>query len=45
MLNAGKDLAGVLHALEVSESTLDRWRAPVRRDDVRGSQEDEALGG
>ena len=27
MLNAGKDLAAVLQALEVSESTLDRWRA------------------
>jgi putative transposase len=27
MLNAAKDLAAVLQALEVSESTLDRWRA------------------
>ncbi len=27
MLNAGKDLAAVLHALQVSESTLDRWRS------------------
>ena len=27
MLNAGKDLAAVLQALEVSESTFDRWRA------------------
>jgi putative transposase len=26
MLNAGKDLAAVLQALEVSESTYDRWR-------------------
>ena len=26
MLNAGKDQAAVLQALEVSESTLDRWR-------------------
>ena len=26
MLNAGKDLAAVLQALEVSQSTLDRWR-------------------
>ncbi|NOY42448.1 MAG: transposase, partial [Planctomycetes bacterium] len=26
MLNAGKDLAAVLQSLEVSESTLDRWR-------------------
>lgn len=26
MLNAGKDLAVVLQSLEVSESTLDRWR-------------------
>lgn len=27
MLNAGKDLAAVLQSLEVSESTLERWRA------------------
>jgi transposase-like protein len=27
MLNAGKDQAAVLQALEVSESTLARWRA------------------
>ncbi len=27
MLNAGKDLAAVLQALEVSDSTLERWRA------------------
>jgi putative transposase len=27
MLNAGKDLAAVLQALEVSEATLHRWRA------------------
>ena len=26
MLNAGKDLAAVLQALEVSEATYDRWR-------------------
>jgi transposase-like protein len=26
MLNAGKDLAAVLQALEASESTLDCWR-------------------
>lgn len=26
MLNTGKDVAAVLQALEVSESTLDRWR-------------------
>jgi putative transposase len=26
MLNAGKDLAAVLQALAISESTLDRWR-------------------
>ena len=25
MLNAGKDLAAVLQAFEVSESTLERW--------------------
>ena len=27
MLNTGKDLGAVLQALEVSESTPDRWRA------------------
>lgn len=27
MLNAGKDLAAVLQALEISESTYERWRA------------------
>jgi len=27
MLNAGKDLAVVLQAAEVSDSTLERWRA------------------
>jgi putative transposase len=27
MFNAGKDLAAVLQALEVSDSTLGRWRA------------------
>jgi putative transposase len=27
MLNAGKDLAAVLHALEVSEATYGRWRS------------------
>ena len=27
MLNAGKDLAAVLQALEVSESTYQRWRS------------------
>jgi putative transposase len=27
MLNVGKDLAAVLQALEVSDSTLERWRA------------------
>ena len=27
MLNVGRDAAFVLQALEVSESTLDRWRA------------------
>ena len=26
MLNAGKDLAAVLQAMEVSESTYERWR-------------------
>ena len=27
LLNAGKDLAAVLQTLEVSQSTLDRWRS------------------
>ena len=27
MLNAGKDLAAVLQALEISEATLHRWRS------------------
>ncbi len=27
MLNAGKDLAAVLQALEISDTTFDRWRA------------------
>jgi hypothetical protein len=27
MLNAGKDLASVLQALEISEATHDRWRS------------------
>ena len=27
MLNAGKDLAAVLQALEISDATLARWRA------------------
>ena len=27
MLNGGRDLAAVLQSLEVSESTLERWRA------------------
>ena len=27
MLNAGKDLAAVLQAVEISESTLERWQA------------------
>ncbi len=27
MLNAGKDLAAVLQALEISEATLARWRS------------------
>jgi hypothetical protein len=34
MLNAGKDLAAVLQALEISESTLERWRAGHRREAV-----------
>lgn len=34
MLNAGKDLASVFQALEISEATLDRWRAVHRREAV-----------
>jgi putative transposase len=29
MLSAGKDMAAVLQAVEVSEATLDRWRKPI----------------
>jgi putative transposase len=36
MLNAGKDLAAVLQALEISDTTLDRWRAGHRRGAVVG---------
>jgi hypothetical protein len=32
MLNAGRDLAAVLQALEMSEATLVRWRAGHRRE-------------
>ena len=31
MLNAGKELAAVLHALEISEATLHCWRTRHRR--------------
>ena len=34
MLHAGKDLAAVLQAQEVSDSTLERWRAGHRREAV-----------
>jgi putative transposase len=34
MLNAGRDLAAVLQALEISEATLVRWRAGHRREAV-----------
>ena len=27
MLNAGRDLAAIVQALEISESTLERWRS------------------
>ena len=37
MLNAGKDLAAVLQALEISDTTLDRWQAGHRRGAVVGS--------
>ena len=30
MLNSGKELAAVLQALEVSESTFDRWKKQVK---------------
>ena len=38
MLNAGKDLAAVLQALEVSQATLRSLAEPVRRDEGRGGQ-------
>lgn len=37
MLNAGKDPAAVRRALEVSESTRERWRARHRREAVVGN--------
>ena len=37
MLNAGKDLAAVLQAMEVSESTLDRWRSQYGGIKVEGT--------
>jgi len=43
----GKDLAAMLHAFEVSDSTLGQWRTRAtprsdgrRRDEVRGRAED-----
>jgi putative transposase len=40
MLNAGEDLASVLQALEVSQSTFDRWR-----NQYGGMKAEEALHG
>ena len=34
MFNAGQELAVVLQTLEVSESTYERWRETVRRNEV-----------
>lgn len=42
MLNAGKDLAAVLQALEVSQSTFDRWRnqyGGMKADDAKRLKE------
>ena len=42
MLNAGKDEAAVLQALEISESTFDRWRnqyGGMKADDARRLKE------
>ena len=45
MLNAGKDVAAVLQALEVSEATYLALAEPVRRDEGRGGQAAEGAGG
>ena len=45
MLNAGKDVAAVLQALEVSESTYAALAEPVRRDEDRGGGAAEEAGG
>ena len=45
MLNAGKDLAAVLQALEVSESDVRSLAEPVRRDEGRGGEAAEEAGG
>jgi transposase-like protein len=45
MLNAGKDLAAVLQALEVSEATFHRWRnqyGGMKADEARRLKELEA---
>jgi transposase-like protein len=39
MLNAGKDMAAVLQALEISESTYERWR-----NQYGGMKSEEAVG-
>ena len=36
MLNAGKNLAALLQALEINDTTLDRWRVGHRRGVVVG---------
>jgi putative transposase len=45
MLNAGKDLAAVLQALEISESSYDRWRNQYGAREGRGSGATEEAGG
>ena len=43
LLNSGKDLAAVLQSLQISESTLERWRA-VRRHEGPGGEAAQGAG-
>jgi putative transposase len=43
MLSAGKGMAAVLQAVEVSESTLDRWRKPIYQGKGGGMKSEEAV--
>ena len=45
MLAAGKTIGQACQSLEISEQTFHRWRAAVRRNEGRGGQAAETLGG